>query len=99
MNVNDQIKSGFDSMSTTFIESARQPFYLSQEYSLKKQLEKLEKDPADLKVTDIEFLYILCQDEFGTKYIPSLPANRKSIAQRACTKIGDMYTSRSSYDM
>lgn len=97
VSTNAEIREGFRSLQTEFVYSARQPFYLDKEYALRKQLEKIAKDPEDLKTTDIELMYLLCADEFGEKYIPSLPANRKVNAENACKKLGELYISRTVY--
>ena len=94
----DLVQDGFLSMKTELTYEARVPYYLSQEYSLKKQMEKLDKDPADLKTSDIELMFIQCADEFGTKYIPSLsPESRKSNAQRTCGRLSKLYIDRNVY--
>lgn len=97
ISTQQEIRNGFQSLQTEFVYNARQPFYLDKEYALRKQLEKLEKDPGDLKTTDVELMYLLCADEFGVKYIPSLPANRKVNAEKACNKLGELYVSRTIY--
>ena len=91
------VQDGFVTMKSEMVYEARIPYYLSQEYALKKQLEKLEKDPADLKTSDVELQFIQCADEFGLTYIPSLPANRRSNAERTCDRLSDLYVGRSVY--
>lgn len=92
--IGDLIDTGFGSMKEDLIMEARAPFYLSIEYSLAKQNEKLEKDPGDIKSADIELLAMLCQDDFGVKYVPDLPPNRKMDAVQTCEKLTALYKSR-----
>lgn len=92
--VGDMVQTGINDMKINLITEARQPFYLTTEYALAKQLEKLEKDPADLKTTDIELYSILCHEDFGAEYVPTLPANRRLDAEETCKQLTDMYTSR-----
>ena len=91
------VNDGFFAMKADIITESRQPFYLSTEYLLKKQLEKFDKDPDDLKLTDIELLSIQCNSDFGVSYIPTLPPNRKINAQNTCDKLTDLYIDRASY--
>lgn len=95
--ISHEVQTGFNGVKEEIVYEARKPFYLAEEYALRKQLEKISKDPADLKTSDIELSYILCADEFGTKYIKSLPANRKINAEKTCLKMADLYTSRNVY--
>lgn len=92
--LSNTIQDGFSTMKSELVYEAREPYYLSQEYSLKKQLEKLEKDPNDLKTSDVELMFIQCADEFGVTYIPSLPANRRSNAERTCDRMSELYIDR-----
>lgn len=92
-----EINKGFDGVREEIIYEARTPYYLDKEYYLRKQLEKISTDPGDLKTTDIELSYILCDGEFGTKYIPSLTASREATANRACSKLSELYMSRNVY--
>jgi len=91
------VTDGFYAMKADIITEARQPFYLATEYSLKKQLEKLDRDPDDLKTTDIELLSIQCNSDFGLSYVPILPPNRKISAQNTCSKLTSLYVDRASY--
>ena len=95
--IGHEVKTGFDDVKGDIIYESRAPYYLDKEYSLRKQLEKLESDPSDLKTTDVELVYMICSSEFGLKYIPSLPANRKINAEKACEKMSNLYISRNVY--
>lgn len=93
--ITDVIRVELQDMNDNISYQSRQPFYLFTKYQLNKQAEKAVKDPGDIKVTDIEFLYIQCTDEFGSRYIPSLPPNERLTAENGCTQMKHLYANNS----
>jgi hypothetical protein len=90
----DIVNSNFTSMRSSLIAEARAPFYLSTEYALLKQNEKIDKSPGDIKTTDIEYLSVMCQDDFGESYVPALPTSRRIDMEVTCGKMVNLYKTR-----
>lgn len=89
--------AAFEQQTDKIIQEARQPTYLMLEYQILKQREKLNTNPDDLKITDIEHLAIQCNDDFGTRYVPELPHNRRVNVLSVCDEISNLYASRNVY--
>ncbi len=70
------------------------PAYITVQFDLLKQLEKLISDPSDVKFTDVEkFLYYCEKDTyFVNKFIPQ--SDRSRALQIACEKVKEEYDSR-----
>ena len=93
----DVVTHQFADMKTDLITEARLPTYQMIYSSLNKQSEKLDKDPEDIKTTDITFLYNQCNSDFGATYIESLSPTLKLNGKRTCSKLGDLYVDRGVY--
>lgn len=94
MFISSSLDRGLREVKTDWIDESRRPFYLSVESGLQKQLEKLSKNPNDLKHADIKLYSDLCAEDFGKKYVEQLPATRKLDARKACDMITDLYINR-----
>lgn len=96
--IGEVVNDGFDSMKSEWrsdwIAESRKPAYAMLLSSLDKQTEKLNKDPGDLKDSDIALLFNQCNSDFGMIYIPTLPHSQKTIAKRTCEAMGDLYIER-----
>lgn len=98
IEIKSQIDTSVMAVRNDIILEARQPTYAIIKNQLDKQLEKLQKDPDDVKTTDIKFLLNQCQGDFAADYIPNLPPNESITVRGACSKLENLYTNRMPYE-
>lgn len=72
-------------------ESINKPAYVIVEYDLLKQLEKLVKDPDDIKFTDVRKFVEFCDKDpyFRNVYLPKSKESRA--LEIACDKISEKF--------
>ena len=97
VNINDTIRSEFNGITEKFTHNAREPTYEFFQAQLKKQEEKIKKDPGDIKIVDIEFLYNQCNKDFGTKYLPTLSPMDRFTAKAICDDLAGLYKEKHEY--
>lgn len=68
-----------------------EPSHIVVKHGLLKQLEKIQKDPADIKRQDIEMYTEFCDGYFGEVYIPSQHPLTARDLRIACAKIVELY--------
>lgn len=68
-----------------------EPTHTLVKHGLLKQLEKLIKDPEDIKRQDVEMYTAFCDGYFGKVYIPSQDSLTARGLRIACAKIVELY--------
>lgn len=68
-----------------------EPAHVVVKHGLLKQLEKLQKDPDDIKRQDIEMYTEFCDGYFGKVYVPSQHPLAARDLRIACAKIVELY--------
>ena len=66
-------------------------FYRYVEFDLMKQGEKLAKDPADMKQTDLLKFQYYCNSYFGEKFKLELEADRQIVITKLCKIVDSEY--------
>jgi hypothetical protein len=97
ISVNTTITNGLNSVRSEWVSDAREPTYDFIYSQIKKQKEKLEKDPDDIKTADVEFLFNQCNSDFGRYYIESLPPAEKAGTKKICAQLESQYISRTRF--
>lgn len=92
-----QINTSVDTLRTDLVNQARLPAYEIIYNQLEKQVEKLAKDPEDIKQTDLKFAYNQCNGDFRAVYVKSLVPSESAKIDNACDKIEDMYLNERRY--
>lgn len=89
--VSTQIDSWVEKVQHDLYAGVTKPMYTYVEYDLIKQLEKLSKDPEDLKTSDInKFAYFCDKDSyFVDEYLPQ--SNNSRLLSIACDRVLDLY--------
>jgi len=97
-SINANIDAKFDEVKTQWTFDSRIPHYSLVANQIKKQKEKIDKQPDDIKYVDIEFLYNQCNaDEFTKKYLPTLPPTERATIHETCDQLGNLYIARTKY--
>lgn len=92
-----QVNYGFDTLRTDLVNQARQPAYEIIYNQLEKQMEKLAKDPDDIKQVDLKFAYNQCNGDFRAVYVKSLMPSESASITNTCEKIEDLYLNDRKY--
>lgn len=93
VEINSGINNGFDRV----VHESRLPAYAIIRNQIDKQIEKLNKDPDDIKRVDVRFLFEQCSGDFGSKYVPTLPAGDRITISRACSQIEELHVQNGNY--
>ncbi len=88
------VNDGFNAVKKDLITEARLPAYAIILASLDKQIEKINKDPDDVKSADVKFLYNQCNSDFGRVFLTGLPPNQSLTAYRTCEMLEEIYMNR-----
>ena len=88
--VDQSVEVLVDDLIEEFKIKVMEPFYDYASHDLLKQLEKIAKDPNDLKAEDLNKFSDLCQDEYFSEiYVPEQQRVRALIV--ACNKVLELY--------
>lgn len=89
-----QIEKWVDEISERIYANNSKPAYVTVEFDLLKQLEKLTNDPSDVKFSDIQKFLYFCEKDvyFRDNYIP-LSSSSKAL-EIACVKVVEEYEAR-----
>ncbi len=72
----------------TYAMESRHDFYYTQMYDIMKQTEKLERDPTDIKKTDLDKLQRICSNEDFVDFVKSTPGEPfTALVGTSCTLI------------
>lgn len=93
VEINTGISNGLDRV----VHESRLPAYAIIRNQIDKQIEKLNKDPDDIKRVDVRFLFEQCSGDFGSKYVPTLQAGDRITIKRACGQLEELYVQNGNY--